>query len=148
MSVRQYMEIHKLRRRPATTKRAKRTSVSEHVRYNEFRPAEHPYLRELRAGHPLEKSPDIMREELSEEHMYYFICDDDSVGRRNPLTPKYVGVLRVFHATLRQYVYVYPLDADLRQMYSERKDASRAWDVLLDGTPYWIDVYAQRKCKK
>ena len=150
MSIRQYMEIHKLRRRPSAMvqKKVKRNSVSTHVRYNEFRPREHAHLRLLRAGIPLESSPDDARESLTERHLFYYVCNDDSIDRHNPLTPKFVGVLQVFHKGRLEYVLVHPLDLDLQQIYAEREDVSRAWDTLCDGTPYWIDVYAQRKCKK
>lgn len=80
--------------------------------------------------------------------MYYFVCDGDFIDRTNPLTPKYVGVLRVFNKYTQQYTFVHPLNDDLAQMYAKRTDISRAWDVLEeDGSPYWVDRYAQRKCK-
>jgi len=122
--------------------------VSSAKRYNDFRPEEHPYLRPFRAGISLNDSPDVVRDQLTEAHLYYFACDDASMDRTNPLTSKYVGVLRVFNARLQCYTLVHPLNDDLAQMYAQRTDVSRAWEILPDQTPYWVDRYAQRQCKK
>jgi hypothetical protein len=150
MSIKLLEQIAGARREPRRQKQEKiaRKSVSATKRYNEFRPEEHPRLAFLREGIPLEDSPDTVRDSLTEAYLYYFVCDGDFIDRTNPLTPKYVGVLRVFNKYTQQYMFVHPLNDDLAQMYAERTDISRAWDVLPgDGSPYWVDRYAQRKCK-
>ena len=126
--------------------------MSATKRYNEFRPEQNPHLSLLRRGIDLDDSPDVARDSLTEAHLYHFVCNNgDFIDRRNPLTQKYVGVLRVFNKNTRNYTYVHPLNDDLSQIYAQRTDVSRAWDVLpsADGnsTPYWVDRYAQRRCK-
>jgi hypothetical protein len=125
-----------------------RTSVSATKRYNEFRPEQNPYLRLLREGIELSESPDVVRDQLTEAHLYHFVCPDPSIVRENgSIIPKFVGVLRVVSSS-GSCTYVHPLNDDLAQMYAERTDISRAWEILQDETPYWVDRYALRVAKR
>jgi hypothetical protein len=148
MSAATFLQIQRNRRVVHSVKRVKRSSVSSNKRYNEFRPEEHTHLELLREGVSLEDSPDNVHEELTEEHLFHFVCDHPSVERCCELTPKYVGVLRVFHPKIQRYLYVHPLNDDFAKMYEGRCDDSRALEVLVDGTPYWVDAYAMRMLKK
>jgi len=119
-----------------------RKAISANTRYNEFRVR--PHLKLLRGGIDLHTTPEMMRDELTEAHMYHFECTYDHVDRMNKDTPRFFGVLRLKETG----VYIFPHDADFRQMYCQRTDLTRCWDEEPDGTPYWTDVYALRMQNK
>lgn len=136
-------------RQTVIAKKAKRpkSNISSRVRYIEFVPTFKYKL--YRNGIPLMKAPDELRDTLSEAHLFHFRNDDIYIDRRNPNTPKYIGVLQVWDATLEEFRYFHPLQPDLKAIYRDRTNMDKCWDKMdSDDTPYWIDVYAIRKSKK
>jgi len=134
-------EKRKRKQQQAVPKKQKTTkiNISDKVRYNEFHVT--AKFRLIREGISLDVSPDSIREQLTEEHLYHFVNPDIYIDRSNPHTPKYIGVFRVHDR------YYHPLLPDLKQVYSNRTNKDMCWE-LMEETPYWVDVYAIKKSKK
>jgi hypothetical protein len=139
-SVSWYKIIEKQRKPKIKSASKKMKPVSENTRYNRFVPRTHHRL--VREGIELTTSPDNVRGELTEAHLYHFEHTDDAISRPQ----KYKGVLK---CVLEQgTVYVEPHDEDYKQMYKDRTDTDACDDIMPDGTPYWTDVYNLRMKRK
>lgn len=112
------------------------------LRYNEFRPGAQYEC--VRVGIPLRDncSPDEVREELTEDHLFHFRYKDKNLGRFSSQIPFYVAALYT------KNIYVHPLQGDFKQIYATRTDASLCKTILSDDTPYWTDAYVKQKNKK
>ncbi len=128
------------------TSKKQKTRISSAFRYNVFR-ANDTYSC-IRPGIVIHHSPDSIREQLTEQHLFIFCHYDGWLERGNSTIPKYVGVLCVMTEDHSEPVFVHPLHADFVQMYSERTDENFAWSLCEDNTPYWVDIYATRSNKK
>lgn len=116
--------------------------VSDKIRYISFVPSDVKHEL-IRAGIPIACAPNEIRDQLTERHLYHFRVKEAFRDRTNPDTPVYIGVFLV------NTQYVYPLDGDLKHIYRERQDLTKMWSLVDDDdTPYWVDVYAVRMCRK
>ena len=85
------------------------------------------------------------KQELQESMITHFCHVDKYVCRTDKTRPKYVAVFKCKHADGQLY-YIRTQHKYLKQMYrkANRRDSTKAWDIEVDGTPYWTDRYADR----
>ena len=98
----------------------------------------------VRAGEPLDSIETLRRlaahgELRLERHVYVFRLSDPTAGR-NVHMPLFEAVHRVAGR------WVLAQKGHLHAMYRQagHTDRARAWGVLEDGQPYWVDRYAFR----
>jgi hypothetical protein len=77
--------------------------------------------------------------------LYIFEHENGPVlDRANKDTPRFIGCLCLHDGT----TLVHPHDDDFQYVYAQRTSVDRAWDVLEDGTPYWVDAHALRMTRR
>jgi hypothetical protein len=147
MSVGFYLSLTQKRKYSQVNKKQKPLSISDNIRYTQFFPRSHYVC--FRDGIVLNDSPDNVRDTLTEDHLFHFKHTDPYVDRFNADVKQYIGVFAIKKAD-KDIIYVYPVDADYRQIYHHRTDISMCWDIMDDdaGTPYWVDVHAHRMYNK
>ena len=140
-------ELYTIVQKKKTRKRtsngvAKKTTVGRHIRWNPDTP---PYvcIKNSETNFANESEIDVAFKEgtLSTKHFYIFKNKDPQVVR-NQNVPLYEAVYKCgSHFVMVQKCH-------LKQAYCNngQTNCEHMWDILEDGTPYWVDRYAV--CKK
>jgi hypothetical protein len=137
--------VEKTRKKRKVHETLSNKSISPNTRYLRYR--QHVQFRCIRRGIPLPpgESPDTFREHLTLDHLYIFEHENGPMlDRANKDTPRFIGCLCLHDGT----TFIHPHDDDFQQIYMQRTAVSNAWDVLDDGTPYWVDAHALRMTRR
>lgn len=99
----------------------------------------------LRSGTPVSSTKDIdilyNQDAITENLFHLFKNTDDSLqSERDDTIPLYEAV---YYVLTPSPLYIRVQKKHLQMAYSkmDRADKSKMWDILEDGTPYWVDRY-------
>ncbi len=134
----------------------KKNKVGRHVVWNPFErnAAGTPQYALLRAGIPIRNEAEaaaLFSNGTIEEEYFYLFKNTDPKVQRNQVIPVYEAA---YYCSDGNY-YIRVQKRYLKKAYAKKQrcDKSRMWDLLEDGTPYWVDRHAfckqgQRENKK
>lgn len=140
---------HHLKRPRAIIVPQKSTKIGRHVVWNPY-----DQYALLRKGIPIRNEAEaaaLFTDGTIDEAYFYLFKNTDSKVQRNQIIPIYEAA---YYCSETNY-FIRVQKRYLKKAYAkmQRGDKSRMWDVMEDGTPYWVDRHAfckqgQRENKK